>query len=148
MKPKVFIFICVTAVMSGCYDSDSTDSTTATTATESTATTLEATFASIHTNVLAKSCAISGCHVSGATAPNMEASVAYANLVDQLSTQATGLKYITPFSSDESYIVHKISGSQATKGGSGSTMPRGSTALTPETIAIIVNWIVSGAENN
>ena len=93
-----------------------------------------------------------GCH-TGAGAPegmSLAAGVAYNAIFEQAAGEAPALKRVRAFRPDSSYLVHKIQGTQATVGGSGSRMPLGCTTscLPNATINIIRNWILQGAPNN
>ena len=93
-----------------------------------------------------------GCH-AGAGAPegmSLAAGVAYNAIFEQAAGEVSALKRVRAFRPDSSYFVHKIQGTQATVGGSGSRMPLGCTTncLPNATINIIRNWILQGAPNN
>ncbi|MBW2264043.1 MAG: hypothetical protein JRG91_18935, partial [Deltaproteobacteria bacterium] len=51
---------------------------------------------------------------------------------------------IEPGSTADSYLWHKVIGTQSSVGGSGSTMPVGG-SLTPHELDLIERWIVAGA---
>ncbi len=86
-------------------------------------------------------CLGNGCHTS--VAPQMpDAAGALANLVD-VPSSAT-MNYVTPDIPDESYLWHKLAGTQASVGGSGATMPFGGSTCTAE-LQTIYAWILSGA---
>ncbi|HEV8398437.1 MAG TPA: hypothetical protein VGQ18_01240 [Gemmatimonadales bacterium] len=105
-------------------------------------------FAASVQTVFNNNCTI--CH-SGASPPegmSLAAGVAIANIVDVASGEVPALKRVRPFRPDSSYLVHKIQGTQATVGGSGSRMPLGQTPLSNTTINIIRNWILQGAPDN
>ncbi|MEM6993073.1 MAG: hypothetical protein AAF721_21350 [Myxococcota bacterium] len=88
-----------------------------------------------------------GCHVAMATPPTFSGvtpAVSYANLVNVASGQVPGTDYIEPGDSTDSYIIHKLEGTQAV----GLQMPWMGTPLPPATIAIIAEWIDAGAPNN
>jgi hypothetical protein len=149
VRYRAGLYLGLVLLISSCgYGSSDDTAMTDTTTAETPEAEIKSTFTSIHTHVLAKSCAISGCHVSGGQSPSMELSVAYDNLVDQLSSEATGMKFITPNDPTESYLIHKLEGTQSDVGGSGLQMPRGKTALSEATITKIKEWITNGAENN
>ena len=79
-----------------------------------------------------------GCHYS--TYPPMN----YEGLVEQDSQQSS-LKLIAPNSAEDSYFLHKISGTHLDFGGSGSQMPLGQDPLSSEDIDLVVAWINQGA---
>lgn len=72
-----------------------------------------------------------------------DAPTAYAALVDVPST-VVGLDQIEPGSTAMSYLYHKVAGTQASVGGSGTSMPQGST-LGADDLATISAWIDAGA---
>ncbi|MEE9431562.1 MAG: hypothetical protein V3V16_11005 [Melioribacteraceae bacterium] len=102
---------------------------------------ISTTFASIQTNVLNKSCALSGCHVSGIVAPDL-AGNAYNRIVNKAGS--TGLNYIEPNNPENSYLLKKIIGQNI----SGSRMPRGASPLSQSVVDSISSWINDGAKNN
>lgn len=70
---------------------------------------------------------------------------AYAALVDQPALQIGGsLDYVEPGRSEDSYLHHKIAGSFATVGGSGTIMPPGGMS-SPADLDAITQWIDGGA---
>ena len=101
-----------------------------------------ATFTSIQEEILNKSCAFSGCHVSGSVNPNLSGN-SYVNIVSKKSS--TGMDYIKPNDPNNSYLLQKIIGSS---GINGSRMPRNSSPLSQEKINVITEWINDGAKNN
>ena len=62
-----------------------------------------------------------------------------------MSGQATDLQLIEVGNSADSYLVHKISGSQADAGGVGNIMPPNGDPLSVEQITMISDWIDAGA---
>ena len=56
------------------------------------------------------------------------------------------LALVTPGKPDESYLFHKLAGTQA-RAGSGAQMPPGD-PLAPDKVAIVQRWIAAGALNN
>lgn len=71
--------------------------------------------------------------------------VAYTVLIDQPSTVA-GLAYVVPGDSSNSYLFHKIAGTQLSVGGNGTNMPPPpQTAVSGADLAIIHEWIDTGA---
>lgn len=90
----------------------------------------------------------SRCH-HGALAPqglHLDATqTSYANLVNVASQEQPQLKRVLPGNPDDSYIVHKIEGTQE----SGNQMPNGCPSSEPcldhDTIAVIRQWIADGA---
>ena len=101
-----------------------------------------ATFTSIQTEILNKSCAFSGCHVSGSVNPNLSGN-SYSILVNKKSS--TGMDYIKPNDPNNSYLLQKLLGSSVING---SRMPLNSSPLSQEKINVITEWINDGAKNN
>jgi hypothetical protein len=69
--------------------------------------------------------------------------VGYGEL-GEASSQAPALMRVEPGSPDDSYLWHKLSGTQATVGGSGSNMPKVG-SLTADEKSWIEQWILDGA---
>ncbi|MCB9682086.1 MAG: putative metal-binding motif-containing protein [Alphaproteobacteria bacterium] len=108
----------------------------------------EFTFTQIYNNVIQPNCS---CH-SGSSHPtnfffNNSQATAYANLVNRAASQAS-IDIVEPFFPDDSYLHHKLAGTQASVGGSGLQMPRGGTPLSLSTRNSIDAWILSGAPND
>lgn len=103
---------------------------------------VSATFTNIQNDILNKSCAFSGCHVSGSVNPNLSGN-SYSNIVNKQSS--TGMNYIKPNDPTNSYLLKKLIGSS---GINGSRMPLNSSPLSQDKIDIITEWINDGAKNN
>jgi len=99
--------------------------------------------------IFTANCAFSGCHAGSSPAQGMNLSdgQAYANIVNVQSNES-GLLRVDPGDPDQSYLVHKIQGTQGTVGGSGGQMPLGGTPLTQAQINLIREWITNGAQEN
>ena len=76
-----------------------------------------------------------GCHGSSGGL-----TITYSNIVGVVDTQ-TGLSYIEPYSPEDSYLWHKINGTQSSVGGSGSKMGN----LSNSQLSTIEEWINAGA---
>jgi hypothetical protein len=89
------------------------------------------------------------CHLTGDEAGNMalHPKAAYKTLVGTPSIESKLLR-VKPGSSKESYLVHKIEGTQLDVGGAGVRMPMEGAYLTDEEIAMIRRWIDAGAPEN
>lgn len=100
--------------------------------------------------ILTANCALSGCHAGNdaVLGQNLSAGRTFAGVVDVPSVQAPDLRRVRPFLPDSSYLVHKIQGTQASVGGSGSRMPLIGGPLTQEQIALIRAWILAGAADD
>ena len=88
------------------------------------------------------------CHQIGGAQAGLvlEDGKAYANLVEQRSHQSP-MALVTPGSAENSYLFHKISGTQAAAHGEGARMPLGG-QLDSSDIDIVRAWIVAGAQDN
>ena len=90
-------------------------------------------------------CGFAGCHADSSGPLMPDAMTSYDNLVN-VAAGAAALNLIEPLSADDSYLWHKIMGTQSSiMGGGGSTMPL-SGALCPIEMQAIYTWINSGAE--
>ena len=107
---------------------------------------VEATLTKIQAEIFTPTCATAGCH-SGANPPdgmNLEAGLAYSNIVNVQSVQMPGLERIEPGNPDDSYLVRKIQGT----GIVASRMPLGGPALSQEAIDLVRQWVLEGALDN
>lgn len=98
-------------------------------------------FGSIQSHVFTPICSV--CHAGG-SAPQglrLDAANSYAMLVGVSSSEVPSLKRIAPGDADNSYLVQKIEGHAAV----GARMPFGGPYLDANTIAMIRQWIGSGA---
>jgi hypothetical protein len=87
-----------------------------------------------------------GCHqvgASGGLLMGMDAASAYAAMVNVPSSN--GMPYVTPGDPANSYMFHKVSGTQLDAGGGGSTMPLGAPKLGQADLDAISAWIADGA---
>jgi hypothetical protein len=103
---------------------------------------LVAEFQSIQDNVFTPICAT--CHAGGA-APlgfRLDEGASYAMLVNAPSAEVPDLLRVDPGNPDQSYLIQKLEGSA----GVGDQMPLGGPPLPPDTIAVIRQWIVEGAQ--
>jgi hypothetical protein len=89
------------------------------------------------------------CHLTGEEAGGMalHPRAAYATLVGVKSMESPLLR-IKPGAPDESYLVHKIRGTQLDVGGSGLRMPADGEPLAAAEIQMIRDWITAGAKND
>lgn len=99
-------------------------------------------FSDIQSKVFNKSCALSGCHVTGVQAPNLSGN-AYNVIVSKPSTQT--LNYIEPGKPNQSYMYLKLINAN---GISGFRMPQNAPQLQQAVIDSISAWILNGALNN
>jgi hypothetical protein len=108
-----------------------------------------ATFSGSVEPIFTMTCATASCH-TGASAPqgmDLSAGNAYSNVVGVASTELPEMERVSPNAPLQSYLVHKLRGSQGVVGGIGSRMPLGG-SVSNDKIAAIVAWILAGASNN
>ena len=107
-----------------------------------------ASFSSLAVNVLAPQCATSACHGGSppAYAPQLDADVAYDELVGRPSLQAS-MSLVEPGAPEQSYLVLKLRGAAGWVGGIPTPMPT-DYALDEGDIAAIEGWIANGAPND
>lgn len=89
------------------------------------------------------------CHDSGdpIAGQDLEPDSAFANVVHIPATELPGMRRVDPGKPDQSYLVHKISGTQKQVGGKGARMPLGG-RLSDAEIHTIRDWITQGALDN
>lgn len=88
----------------------------------------------------------SGCHSGGggslpASMDLTSTEASYAALVGVASEQVPALQRVEAGNADDSYLIHKVEGTQSV----GSQMPVGGSFLSESTIAMIREWIDAGA---
>ena len=130
------------AMTVACSSSTSPSTTTTTT------TTTGSTFSTIQTQILTPSC--TSCHTDEGRTPsgglNLKSGVAYANLVGVASTGKPGAIRVVAGNPAGSYLVQKLEGAADIVG---LRMPRnGPPYLSDAQVALIRQWIQSGAPNN
>lgn len=104
--------------------------------------TLEPTIESIQEQVFTPRC--TSCHAGAAARNGLrldDAQTSYDNLVNVRATEYPVLFRVAPGNPDDSYLIHKLEGTQAV----GDRMPLGQPPLSAETIAVIRDWITQGA---
>ncbi len=91
-------------------------------------------------------CATPGCHSAQSRASGLvlEKDSSYTGIVGVQSRQAPAMKLITPGDPGQSYLLHKLRGTQASVGGSGVQMPTGG-APDPSLISNVETWTEQGA---
>lgn len=103
--------------------------------------------------IFTNNCAFSGCHGTNNPQPIggpqiLAAGQAYANIVNVAAFELGSMDRIEPGQPDNSYLIHKIQGTQVSVGGSGSRMPLSGTPLSAEVIELIRRWVAEGAKDN
>lgn len=89
---------------------------------------------------------VTACHEPGGEDASLDMSDgAYYAIYGVASTQSL-LSLVEASSHEESYLWHKVNGSQGSVGGSGSRMPAGARPLVQEQIDAIADWIDGGAQ--
>jgi cytochrome c5 len=86
------------------------------------------------------------CHV-GTSPPaglNLSAALAYGQIVNTASTQLPSMDRIEPSNVAQSYLLHKIKGTQGSVGGLGGKMPPGGSVPAGD-ITAIETWVNAGA---
>jgi len=89
------------------------------------------------------------CHqgTSASEGLNLESGISYQNLVNRPSIQSS-LARVSPGDTQNSYLWHKIDGTQGTVGGSGARMPYNSPRLDQANLNLMKQWIGAGAKDN
>lgn len=103
---------------------------------------VSATFSDIQNKVFNKSCALSGCHVTGVQFPDLSGN-AYNTIVNKPSSNVKD--YIEPGLPTQSYMYLKLTGGS---GIIGDRMPKNSPPLSKPVLDSISVWITNGALNN
>jgi hypothetical protein len=89
---------------------------------------------------------VDACHEPGGEDASLDMSGnAYLEIYGVASSQSL-LYLVEADSHEDSYLWHKVNGSQGSVGGSGSTMPKGAPMLSAEDIEKIATWIDAGAQ--
>lgn len=91
------------------------------------------------------SCVV-GCHTDGGSKADLPLGpgMSHGSLVGAQSVQLASMKIVEPGDPDNSYLWHKLNGTQADVGGSGLSMPFGAMLDGPE-LEKIETWILDGA---
>jgi len=85
------------------------------------------------------------CHVNGGTNGGLNLDK-YTNIVNRPSNDVPTMDRIEPFDTANSYMWHKLSGTQLAVGGAGLQMPRnGPPFLTVDQMALVEDWVNTGA---
>ncbi len=96
-------------------------------------------------------CAVGGCHVSATPSGGLDlyadSHTIRSRLVDVPSTESPLFRVLAGRPS-QSYLWHKVLGSELTVGGSGARMPTTGNYLTPPEEDLLRAWILEGARDN
>lgn len=89
------------------------------------------------------------CHITGEELGGLglAPSLAYNQLVNADSQQSS-MARVKPGAPDESYLLHKLTGTHLDQGGTGARMPQGFPPLTDTQVDLISQWIAKGAPDN
>jgi hypothetical protein len=107
---------------------------------------IEATFPSIHTNVIKRRCTSGACHDASSPAGGLNLVTlesAYAGMVGRAAEIAPEKTIIVPGDPGASFLIAKLRGELAED--EGDPMPLGTAMLSEATIAKIEAWIAGGA---
>jgi len=108
-----------------------------------------ATFSDVFTTILNARCS---CHAGASHSTGFahagDQATAYGVLVGVASSEAPALNRIEAGSTADSYLWHKVNGTQDTVGGSGGQMPLSGGNLTSAELDMLESWIEDGAQNN
>ena len=85
----------------------------------------------------------SGCHITS-TSGGLDLTTS-SDQINVVSDDVGTMDRIEPGSTANSYIWHKLNGTQSSVGGAGDQMPKGRTALGASDLAMIETWILEGA---
>jgi cytochrome c553 len=89
------------------------------------------------------------CHAgAGQAGLTLEPNLSYSKLVGVPSTESATELRVKAGAPDQSYLLAKVNGTQATAGGSGAQMPYNAAPLSAANISLIQQWIAAGAPNN
>ena len=119
------MLITCSVVMIGCYKDKTVNI-------DAPAITRTVTFSRDIQPIFTKSCALSGCHSTGAQTPNLTQSASYNSLIIG--------NYINKTSAENSFLYLKMTGKK------GTVMPVG--GMNKDYNALILAWIKQGANNN
>lgn len=139
------IYLLCAALIGGCGDSTGVAGNSARAADDPPAAEgpFEPTIEAIQENVFTPTC--TECHAGNVPSGNLgldDVQTSYDNLVDVDSGEVPSLKRVSPGDPDNSYLIHKLEGTQE----SGAQMPKGREPLDQETIDVLRQWITDGAQ--
>ena len=91
--------------------------------------------------------ACAGCHGGATPSDGLDLSGdAYDAIVGTFSADVPTMAQIAPYAPDDSYLWHKVSGTQIAAGGAGGIMPKPpDPPLSAGDLAILESWILGGA---
>jgi hypothetical protein len=97
--------------------------------------------------IFTASCASGSCHGTASAKAGLDLSPgkSYAELVNVTASQCNGRKLVAPGAPASSYLMDKLLNINLC---AGSAMPKGVPQLPQSELALVSNWICSGAPNN
>ncbi|MEX1365022.1 MAG: hypothetical protein AB1Z98_17975 [Nannocystaceae bacterium] len=96
--------------------------------------------------VLLDNC-VAGCHEPGGSDSSLDLSDGAYFALYQVASDQSRLYLVDPGSHEDSYLWHKLAGSQGSVGGGGARMPRDAPPLQAGFIDDVADWIDQGAPN-
>jgi hypothetical protein len=99
---------------------------------------------------LYQTCALTGCHIGPFISEDLDLSTAASShlLSVGVPSRQSPLLRVLPGRPSQSYLWHKLAGSQSTVGGSGDRMPQGGPYLSQSDMDAVRAWILEGARDN
>lgn len=96
------------------------------------------------------SCAVTACHIGPFISEDLDLSTPERVLSESIGVQSvqSPLLRVLPGRPSQSYLWHKMAGTQAAVGGSGDRMPQGGPFLSDADMDAIRAWILEGARDN
>lgn len=88
---------------------------------------------------------VTGCHEPGGEDSSLDLSDGAYYAIYQVASDQSDLYLVDPGDHEQSYLWHKVNGSQGGAGGGGARMPKGAAPLTAEQIDALADWIDGGA---
>ena len=102
-------------------------------------------FADVQASVFDQHCAASNCHGMAASANlDLREGAAYDELVGAASFELPSMDRVAPSQLANSYLFHKLDGTQQDVGGTGQQMPING-SLTADELGLVNQWIIDGA---
>ena len=85
------------------------------------------------------------CHIGGGSSGSMNLSSGVSAIVNVASVAVPTMDRVEPGDPANSYLSHKVHGTQVAAGGGGNQMPQNNPALSAMDLATIDQWITDGA---
>lgn len=99
---------------------------------------------------LHQSCGLTGCHIAPFISEGLDLGTAAATRLANVGvpSRQSPLLRVVPGRPSQSYLWHKLVGSQSSVGGSGDRMPQGGPYLSQSDMDAVRAWILEGARDN